>query len=185
MKISNAQTACFVLTLSSQVGESCPPNALRPLPSPPTPASQHLSQNETIQWLLLHSPTPSPGVLYRDYWVCMHSVECKILHVRFVVGFNRIFFWESASVNIIRRAETAWLWRWKVNNKLWQNRVSLKGIYVWGVNSTVSKHSHHFVWKETSERVARRCDDTVDKEQLNSCILKHLVRREINNQKNG
>ena len=24
------------------------------------------------------------------------------------------------------------------------------------------------------ERVARRCDDTVDKKQVNSCILKHL-----------
>ena len=26
-----------------------------------------------------------------------------------------------------------------------QNRVSFKGIYVWGVNSTVTKHSDYFV----------------------------------------
>jgi hypothetical protein len=26
-----------------------------------------------------------------------------------------------------------------------KQRVSLRGLYVWGVNSTVSKHSDHFV----------------------------------------
>jgi len=38
----------------------------------------------------------------------------------------------------------------------------------------MTKHSDYFVWKDTSERVARRCDDTVDKKQVNSCVLKHL-----------
>jgi len=38
----------------------------------------------------------------------------------------------------------------------------------------VTKHSDYFVWKDTSERVARRCDDTVDKKRVNSCVLKHL-----------
>ena len=28
--------------------------------------------------------------------------------------------------------------------------------------------SDYFVWKDTSERVARRCDDTVDKKRVNS-----------------
>jgi len=55
-----------------------------------------------------------------------------------------------------------------------QNRNSLKGIYVWGVQLKVTKQSDHYVWKDTSERVARRCDDTADKKRANSCVLKHL-----------
>jgi len=62
----------------------------------------------------------------------------------------------------------------QTNNKLGQNRVSLKGIYVWGVNSKVTKQSDHYVWMDMSERVVRRCHDTVDKKQVNSCVLKHL-----------
>jgi len=38
----------------------------------------------------------------------------------------------------------------------------------------VTKHSDYFVGKDTSERVARRCDNTVDKKRVNSCVLKHL-----------
>jgi len=38
----------------------------------------------------------------------------------------------------------------------------------------VTKHSHYFVWKDTSERVVRRCDNTVDKKRVNSCVLKYL-----------
>jgi len=41
-------------------------------------------------------------------------------------------------------------------------------------SSGVTKYSDYFVWKDTSERVARRCDDTVDKKRVNSCVLKHL-----------
>ena len=48
---------------------------------------------------------------------------------------------------------------------------------MWGVNSTVTKHSDYFVCKDTSERVTRRCDDTVDKKQVNSCVLEHLFWR--------
>jgi len=55
-----------------------------------------------------------------------------------------------------------------------QNRVSLKGIYVWAVQSKLTKQSDHYVWKDTSERVARRCDNTVDKKRVNSSVLKHL-----------
>ena len=46
----------------------------------------------------------------------------------------------------------------------------------------VTKHSDYFVWKDTLERVARRYDDTVDKKQVNSCVLKHLFCRELSNQ---
>jgi len=38
----------------------------------------------------------------------------------------------------------------------------------------MTKHSNDFVWKDTSERVARRCDYTVDKKRVNSCVQKHL-----------
>jgi len=38
----------------------------------------------------------------------------------------------------------------------------------------VTKHSDYFVWKDTSERVARHCVDNVDKNRVNSCVLKHL-----------
>jgi len=38
----------------------------------------------------------------------------------------------------------------------------------------MTMHSDYFVWKDTSERVARRCDYTVDKKRVNSCVLKHL-----------
>jgi len=38
----------------------------------------------------------------------------------------------------------------------------------------MTKHSDYFVWKDTSERVAWRCDYTVDTKRVNSCVLKHL-----------
>ena len=57
-------------------------------------------------------------------------------------------------------------------------------MYVWGVNSTVTKHSDCFVWKDMLERVAWRCDDTVDRKRMNSCQLKHLFGRELSNPKN-
>jgi len=38
----------------------------------------------------------------------------------------------------------------------------------------VTKHLDYFVWKDTSERVARHCDYTIDKKRVNSCVLKHL-----------
>ena len=47
----------------------------------------------------------------------------------------------------------------------------------------VTKHSDYLVWKDTSEHVARRCDDTVDKKRVNSCVLKHLFWEELSNQK--
>jgi len=41
-------------------------------------------------------------------------------------------------------------------------------------NLDMIKHSDYFVWKDTSECVARRCDNIVDKKRVNSCVLKHL-----------
>ena len=62
---------------------------------------------------------------------------------------------------------------WAPPTMSFKNRVPLKSIYEWGVNSKVTKQSNHYV-KDTSERVVRRCDDTVDKKRVNSCALKHL-----------
>jgi len=84
---------------------------------------------------------------------------------------SREAFKSSASLDII------WIARRNHDSGeqiIWINRVSLKDMYVWGVNSIVTKHSDYFVWKDTSERVTRRCDDTVDKKQVNSCVLKCL-----------
>jgi len=39
----------------------------------------------------------------------------------------------------------------------------------------VIKHSDDFVWKDTSERVTRRCDDTVGKKRVNSCVVTKLL----------
>ena len=60
-------------------------------------------------------------------------------------------------------------------------------MYVWGVNSAVTKHSDYFVWKDRSERVAqaRRYDDTADKKRVNSCVPKHHFWGQLNNQKNA
>ena len=52
-------------------------------------------------------------------------------------------------------------------------------MYVWGVNSTVTKHSDYFVWKERSERMTQRYDDTVD---MDYCVLKYHFWRELKNQ---
>ena len=53
------------------------------------------------------------------------------------------------------------------------------------IRNNMTKHSDYFVWKDTSERVARRCDDTVDRKWVHSCVLKHLFWREWSNQKHG
>jgi len=53
-------------------------------------------------------------------------------------------------------------------------------MYVLGVNSTVTKHSDYFVCKDTSERVARRCDATIDKKPVDS-VLKTSSWRELSN----
>ena len=47
-------------------------------------------------------------------------------------------------------------------------------MYVRGVNSTLTKHSDYFVWKDTSERVTWCCEDTVDKKRVIFCVPQHL-----------
>ena len=65
-----------------------------------------------------------------------------------------------------------WWWR-KINSTNLTKQILLKGMYVWGINSKVTKHSDHFVWKDSSERMARRCDYTIDKKRVNCCVLKN------------
>jgi len=38
----------------------------------------------------------------------------------------------------------------------------------------VTKHPDYFVCKDTSERVTRRFDDTVDNKRVKFCVLKYL-----------
>jgi len=69
-----------------------------------------------------------------------------------------------------------------------KNRVSLRGVCVGGVNSTVTRHSDYIVCKDTpeskSERVARHFDDTSWREASEFlCITTHLFLREFSNKK--
>jgi hypothetical protein len=52
------------------------------------------------------------------------------------------------------------------------------------IRNNVTKHSDYFVWKDTSERVAWRCDDTVDRKRVNS-YWNTSFWRDSSNQKNG
>jgi len=109
-----------------------------------------------------------------SFYVCVtlltnHQQICVLTCAQPTWSLTDLFPYSAES-----RPGPAWPWRRRANNKLGQNRVSLWDIHVWGVNSTVIKHSDHFVWKFMSERVARRCDNTVDKKRLNSCVLEHL-----------
>jgi len=61
------------------------------------------------------------------------------------------FYWHNPS-------HSAWPWWWRANT-FEKQRVSLRGVCVRDVISTVTKHTDYFVWKETSECVTRRCDD--------------------------
>jgi len=78
---------------------------------------------------------------------------------------EKCFYWQNLS-------HSAWPWRdGGEQTALKKQRVTLRGVYVWCVNSTVTKHSDYFVWKDTLERVTQRCDD---KKRVNSCVLKYL-----------
>jgi len=114
-------------------------------------AKSHLSPVSCPWW----SPWPTPSI---------HHIPPTVTCVQ---SLWPIFFLRKA----LPLSQQAWPWRWRVNNKFGQNRVSLKVIYVWGVNSTVVNHSDYFVWKDTSYYVARRCDDTFDWKRVNSCVL--------------
>jgi len=63
---------------------------------------------------------------------------------------------ESTSINIIRVTRRDREGGEQIALK--KQRVYLRGVYAWGVNSTVTKHSDHFVWKNTSEYETRRLD---------------------------
>jgi hypothetical protein len=69
--------------------------------------------------------------------------------------------------------KVSWPWRWRANNL--DKSESPSKIFVCGVSiQQLTKHSDYFVLKNTSERVARRCDDTVDKKRVNSCVPKQF-----------
>ena len=68
-----------------------------------------------------------------------------------------------------------------------KNRVSLRCVYVWGINSTVNKagkNSNYFVWKDTSMRMTHAVTTPVDKTRVNSWAFKHLFfLKEVSNKK--
>ena len=67
-----------------------------------------------------------------------------------------------------------------------KQRVPLRDVYVWGVNSTVIKHSDYFVWKDMSERMARRYDDTSWQEASEFlCIKNTSFIKRVQQQKNS
>jgi len=69
--------------------KSFPPyTTLRPQPRPPTPGSQYLSQNKTIQWLVPPSSLPSATISYGYCRVRMHS-ESKESYSLASVGFHQ------------------------------------------------------------------------------------------------
>jgi len=143
---------------------SFPPDfVLRAQPRPPTPASQYLQylsqanttwkpippfceMYKTIQWIKRFSAWywwPAPRYAIIGLCVC-ESIE--------TVEEKR-FYWHNPS-------HSAGLWRWR-QTALKKQRVSLRGVYVWDVNSTVTKHLDYFVWRDTSER-----DSTLRRHQL-------------------
>ena len=65
---------------------------------------------------------------------------------------------------------SAWPWRWIANSF----NFSLRVVYKWGVNSIVTKHSDHFFWKDTSNRVTWRCDHISLQEGSKFLCIKHL-----------
>jgi len=57
-------------------------------------------------------------------------------------------------------------------SSLKKQSVSLKGVCVWDVNSTVTKHSDYLIEKDSAWLDA--VTTPVDKTRVNSCVLKHL-----------
>ena len=78
--------------------------------------------------------------------------------------YEKHFYWHNLS-------HSAWPWQWRANNL--GKTESPSKVWMWGVNSIVTKHLDYLVWKDTWDRVTRRCDDTVDKKRVNSCVLKY------------
>ena len=82
-----------------------------------------------------------------SFWFCLPSTKTlvvKIIRTPILCDLNDTI------------GTKQYLQKYEITNPFsTQNRVSLTGMYVWGVNS-MTKHSDYFVWKDTSERVARR-----------------------------
>jgi len=100
--------------------------------------------------------------------------------------------WRDPKRNHLREAllqwhnpsHLAWLWRWRSNN-FKNQRVALRGVYAWFVNSKVIKHSDCFDWNDMSECVARHCDNT-SWQGANECLCAEwpLFLMDFSNKKN-
>jgi len=89
---------------------------------------------------------------------------------------EKCFYWHNPSLS-------AGLWRWR-RTGFKKQTVSLRGVYICDVNSIVTKYSDDFVWKDTSERVIQRLDNTswqIPSEFL--CIKTPPFLREFGNKK--
>ena len=125
-----------------------------PQPRPPTPASQYLSQNQTIQWLIpvITLVATVSTISYGECWVHKHPVvrmrRIELVIVGWVVWIltdtveEKRFYWHNSS-------HSPWPcvtpWRW-IANIFGKQRVSLRGVYVWDIKSTVTKHSDYLLW---------------------------------------
>ena len=71
------------------------------------------------------------------------------------------FYWHNLS-------HSAGPWRWR--QTALKNRESDSEVCVWDVNSTVTKYSGYFFWKNTSKRVTRRSDTSWQEASEFLCI---------------
>ena len=89
-----------------------------------------------------------------------------------MVAWKVLLLTNVNKIPVTRRDRDGW-----EQTTLKKQRASLRGVYLRSLKQTVTKRSNYFVWKDTSERVPRRYDNTVNKKQANPCVLKHLFWR--------
>ena len=126
--------------------------------------------DHTCRYSLQRFPTTTAGCAYTPWYECEESYPRSSAwsRVNLPKPLNR-----SASIDIFRVTrrdcdvgkQTA----------LKKQRFSLRGVYVWGVNSTLTKHSDYFFRKDTSERVTRRLDDTSWQDASGFMCIKTLL----------
>jgi len=98
------------------------------------------------------SSLQSPTISYGECWVHKHPVvrmrRIELVIVGWVVWIltdtveEKRFYWHNSS-------HSPWPcvtpWRW-IANIFGKQRVSLRGVYVWDIKSTVTKHSDYLLW---------------------------------------
>ena len=86
-------------------------------------------------------------------WKCNHDTQCarrRLRHKSFAAHPRQfVAFKTSASIDIIP-IDSGWPWRWRANDF---ERVSLRCVYVWGVDSVVTKYSDCFVGHVRARRL--------------------------------